>query len=210
MIVVLVCALPFVFLGTSSLSTVFTGSFGTINGEEVTEADLNMASNTAISRFKSIYGEDFEFDMLDEETKGALIKQELISQKVLLSQARSLGFINDTTIEEAKKSIVQTPQFQVEGVFSENVYEAQVNSNGYTKDGYVDLITDMYASEVFRNSLVTSNFVTENEIYELAGLLEQTSDIEFTKISFDGLKNEIINTNDELTEYYNDLSLIHI
>jgi len=200
----LVCALPFVFLGTSSLSTVFTGSFGTINGEEVTEADLNMASNSAISRFKSIYGEDFEFDILDEETKNALIKQELISQKVLLSQARSLGFINDTTLEEAKKSIIQTPQFQVEGVFSEDVYEAQVNSNGYTKDDYVDLITDMYASEVFRNSLVTSGFVTQNEIYELASLLEQTSDIKFTKISIDGLKDEIINTTEELTDYYND------
>ena len=201
--VVLVCALPFVFLGTSSLSTVFTGSFGTINGEEVTEADLNMASNTAISRLKSIYGEDFEFDVLDEETKAALIKQELISQKVLLSQARALGFINDTSIEEAKKSIIQTPQFQVEGVFNENVYEAQVNSNGYTKDGYVDLITDMYASEVFRNSLVTTNFVTQKEIYKLVSLLEQTSDIKFTKISFDGLKNEIINTVEELTDYYN-------
>tara|TARA_B100001029_G_scaffold177150_1_gene181282 strand:- start:4630 stop:6501 length:1872 start_codon:yes stop_codon:yes gene_type:complete len=201
--VVLVCALPFVFLGTSSLSAVFTGSFGTINGEEVTEADLNMASNTAISRLKSIYGEDFEFDVLDEETKAALIKQELISQKVLLSQARALGFINDTSIEEAKKSIIQTPQFQVEGVFNENVYEAQVNSNGYTKDGYVDLITDMYASEVFRNSLVTTNFVTQKEIYKLVSLLEQTSDIKFTKISFDGLKNEIINTVEELTDYYN-------
>ena len=201
--VVLVCALPFVFLGTSSLSTVFTGSFGTINGEEVTEADLNMASNTAISRLKSIYGEDFEFDVLDEETKAALIKQELISQKVLLSQARALGFINDTSIEEAKKSIIQTPQFQIEGVFNEDVYEAQVNSNGYTKDGYVDLITDMYASEVFRNSLVTTNFVTQKEIYKLVSLLEQTSDIKFTKISFDGLKNEIINTDEELTDYYN-------
>ena len=201
--VVLVCALPFVFLGTSSLSTVFTGSFGTINGEEVTEADLNMASNTAISRLKSIYGEDFEFDVLDEETKAALIKQELISQKVLLSQARALGFINDTSIEEAKKSIIQTPQFQIEGVFNEDVYEAQVNSNGYTKDGYVDLITDMYASEVFRNSLVTTNFVTQKEIYKLVSLLEQTSDIRFTKISFDGLKSEIINTDEELTDYYN-------
>ena len=201
--VVLVCALPFVFLGTSSLSTVFTGSFGTINGEEVTEADLNMASNTAISRLKSIYGEDFEFDVLDEETKAALIKQELISQKVLLSQARALGFINDTSIEEAKKSIIQTPQFQIEGVFNEDVYEAQVNSNGYTKDGYVDLITDMYASEVFRNSLVTTNFVTQKEIYKLVSLLEQTSDIKFTKISFDGLKSEIINTDEELTDYYN-------
>jgi len=203
MLVVLVCALPFVFLGTSSLSTAFTGSFGSINGEDVTEADINMASNSAVSRFKSIYGEDFEFDMLDEETKGQLIKQELVSQKVLLSQARSLGFINDTSIEEAKKSIVQTPQFQVDGVFNQDVYEAQVNSNGYTKEGYVDLITDMYASEVYRNSLVTSNFITQNEVYEIAGLLEQTSDIEFTKISFEGLKNEIVNTNEELTDYYN-------
>ena len=204
MLVVLVCALPFVFLGTSSLSTAFTGSFGSINGEDVTEADLNMASNSAVSRFKSIYGEEFEFDMLDEETKGQLIKQELVSQKVLLSQARSLGFINNTSIEEAKKSIVQTPQFQIEGVFNQDVYEAQVNSNGYTKEGYIDLITDMYASEVYRNSLVTSNFVTQNEIYEIAGLLEQTSDIKFTKISFEGLKNEIINTNEELVDYYND------
>ena len=204
MLVVLVCALPFVFLGTSSLSTAFTGSFGSINGEDVTEADLNMASNSAVSRFKNIYGDDFEFDMLDEETKGQLIKQELVSQKVLLSQARSLGFINDTSIEEAKKSIVQTPQFQVDGVFNQDVYEAQVNSNGYTKEGYIDLITDMYASEVYRNSLVSSNFVTQNEIYEIAGLLEQTSDIEFTKISFEGLKNEIVNTNEELVDYYND------
>ena len=204
MLVVLVCALPFVFLGTSSLSTAFTGSFGSINGEDVTEADLNMASNSAVSRFKSIYGEEFEFDMLDEETKGQLIKQELVSQKVLLSQARSLGFINNTSIEEAKKSIVQTPQFQIEGVFNQDVYEAQVNSNGYTKEGYIDLITDMYASEVYRNSLVTSNFVTQNEIYEIAGLLEQTSDIKFTKISFEGLKNEIVNTNEELVDYYND------
>ena len=204
MLVVLVCALPFVFLGTSSLSTAFTGSFGSINGEDITEADLNMASNSAVSRFKSIYGEEFEFDMLDEETKGQLIKQELVSQKVLLSQARSLGFINNTSIEEAKKSIVQTPQFQIEGVFNQDVYEAQVNSNGYTKEGYVDLITDMYASEVYRNSLVSSNFVTQNEIYEIAGLLEQTSDIEFTKISFEGLKNEIVNTNEELVDYYND------
>ena len=204
MLVVLVCALPFVFLGTSSLSTAFTGSFGSINGEDVTEADLNMASNSAVSRFKSIYGEDFEFDMLDEETKGQLIKQELVSQKVLLSQARSLGFINDTSIEEAKKSIVQTPQFQMEGVFNQDIYEAQVNSNGYTKEGYVDLITDLYASEVYRNSIVTTNFVTQNEIYEIAGLLEQTSDIKFTKISFEGLKNEIVNTNEELANYYDD------
>ena len=65
--VVLVCAVPFVFLGTGSLQTAFTGSFGSINGEDVTENDIQIAANSAVSRFKSIYGDEFDFDSLDEE-----------------------------------------------------------------------------------------------------------------------------------------------
>ena len=96
--IVLICALPFVFLGTGSLGSAFGGSFGTINGEDVTEADLQLASNTAVQRFKSIYGEEFDFDMLSEDIKSESIKQELIVQKVLQSGARSLGFFNQNTV----------------------------------------------------------------------------------------------------------------
>ena len=201
-IVVLVCALPFVFLGTSSLTSVFGGSFGTINGEDVTETDLQLASNTAVQRFKSIYGEDFDFDMLDDDLRMESIKQELIVQKVLQSGARSLGLINNNTTDEAKKSIIRNPQFQINGIFDENVYEAQVNSNGYTKEGYIELMTNLLASELYRSSLTGLNFATDYEIFELTKLLEKSSDIEFTKLSYNGLKNEIVNTSDELMEFY--------
>ena len=77
LIVVLICAIPFVFLGTGSLGTAFSGSFGTINGEDVTENDIQIASGSAVQRFKSLYGEDFNFDMLDEDFKSESIKQEL-------------------------------------------------------------------------------------------------------------------------------------
>ena len=201
-IVVLVCALPFVFLGTSSLTSVFGGSFGTINGEDVTETDLQLASNTAVQRFKSIYGEEFDFDMLDDDVRMESIKQELIVQKVLQSGARSLGLINNNTVDEAKKSIIRNPQFQINGIFDENVYEAQVNSNGYTKEGYIELMTNLLASELYRSSLTGLNFATDYEIFELTKLLEKSSDIEFTKLSYNGLKNEIVNTSDELMEFY--------
>ena len=201
-IVVLVCALPFVFLGTSSLTSVFGGSFGTINGEDVTETDLQLASNTAVQRFKSIYGEEFDFDMLDDDLRMESIKQELIVQKVLQSGARSLGLINNNTVDEAKKSIIRNPQFQINGIFDENVYEAQVNSNGYTKEGYIELMTNLLASELYRSSLTGLNFATDYEIFELTKLLEKSSDIEFTKLSYNGLKNEIVNTSDELMEFY--------
>ena len=201
-IVVLVCALPFVFLGTSSLTSVFGGSFGTINGEDVTETDLQLASNTAVQRFKSIYGEEFDFDMLDDDLRMESIKQELIVQKVLQSGARSLGLINNNTVDEAKKSIIRNPQFQINGIFDENVYEAQVNSNGYTKEGYIELMTNLLASELYRSSLTGLNFATDYETFELTKLLEKSSDIEFTKLSYNGLKNEIVNTSDELMEFY--------
>ena len=206
--IVLVCALPFVFLGTGSLTGAFGGSFGSINGEDVTEADLQLASNTAVQRFQSVYGEDFDFDMLDEDVRSESIKQELIVQKVLQAGARSLGFFNENTVTDAKKGIVQNPQFQIEGMFDENVYEAQVNSNGYTKESYIELMTSLLASELYRSSLSGISFATKNEIFDLASLLEKTSDINFIKISYEGLKDQIVNTSTELMDFYDNNQIL--
>ena len=137
--------------------------------------------------------------MLSEEVRSESIKQELIVQKVLQAGARSLGLFNENTINEAKKDIVRTPQFQIDGVYDETAFQAQVNSSGYTKESYIDLMANLLASELYRNSLRGINFATKNEIHEIASLLEMTSDISFTKISYEGLKDEVIN-----------LSLIHI
>jgi len=208
LIVVLVCALPFVFLGTGSLGSAFGGSFGTINGEDVSENDIALASSSAVQRFKSIYGEDFDFDMLDEDFKSETIKQELILQKVLQAGARELGFINESTRNETKKRIIQSPIFQIDGQFSEGVYEAQVNSNGYTKEGYIDVMTNFAASDIYRSSFNTINFVTDNELLEIVTLFEKSSDINFIKISFDGLKSEIVNSSEELLDYYNENQIL--
>ena len=123
--------------------------------------------------YKPKPGEDFDFSMLDEDFKNDSIKQELILQKVLLAEARSLGFINESTRNETKKEIVQSPIFQIEGIFDEGVYEAQVNSNGFTKEGYIDVMTDFTASDLYRGSLNTISFVTQKELQTLAELFEK-------------------------------------
>ena len=201
-IVIACCALPFVFLGTSSLSTAFGGSLGTINGEDVTETDFQIATNITIQKFKSVYGEEFDFDLLDEVTQIDQIKQELTVQKVLLSKARNLGMVNSNARKVAKKNIIKNPAFQIDGVFDESVFEAQVNSNGQTKDNYIDLMTELTAAELFRSALSSINFVTKEESLELAKLSEQSLDINFLKIDFNSLKKSISNNSDELNEYY--------
>ena len=202
-IVIAACALPFVFLGTSSLGSTFQSTFGSINGEDITQEDLQIANNIAIQKFRNIYGDDFNLNDLDESIQLEAIKQELINQKVLLSQARELGFMNSETEKQAKKSIISNPAFHAGGVFDENIYEAQANAAGYTKDAYLNVMTDIMASELYRVSLASSGFTTKKEVEELAYLLEQTVDLDFLKIDTQKLKEQIDNPNEEILEFYN-------
>lgn len=207
-IVIAACALPFVFLGTSSLGSTFQPTFGNINGENITEADMQAASNIAAQKFKNIYGDDFDFNELDESIQLEAVKQELITQKVLLSEARSLGFINKDTVKQAKKSIIRNPAFQLDGKFDENVYQAQVNASGYTKDSYLDMMTNFMASELYRISIASSNFVTDTEVKELAEILEQSVDINFIKLDSAALRNQITNSKEEIREYYDNNQIL--
>jgi peptidyl-prolyl cis-trans isomerase D len=207
-IVIVACALPFVFLGTSSLGSTFQTTFGSINGENITEDDMQAAVNIAAQKFKNIYGDDFDFNELDESIQLESVRQELIIQKVLLSEARSLGFINKDTTKQAKKSIIRSPAFQLDGKFDENVYQAQVNAGGYTKDAYLDMLTNVMASELYRTSITSSNFVTNTEVKELAEILEQTIDINFIKLDSASLRNQIINTENEIKEYYDNNQIL--
>ena len=201
-IVIAACALPFVFLGTGSLGSTFNNSLGTINGENVTQTDYQIAGNMASQRLKSIYGDNFELNDLDEEFKNNQIKQELIAQKVLLSESRKLGFINNVTQNQSKKEIIANSSFHADGRFDENIYEAQVNANGYTKESYLDVVTNMLATDLYRQAIASNSFITNKELVELTSLLEQSANIDFLKIDYQKLRNEIINSEDEIRDYY--------
>ena len=203
-IVIAACTLPFVFLGSTSLLNQDTTRLGSVNGETVTESDFQVASNITIQRFKTLYGEDFDFSLLDEATQLNQIKNELIVQKSLLSEARSLGLINRSTRKLAMEQIISNPMFQMDGSFNEDIYEAQVNSNGHTKESYIKLMTDLVATELYRSSLSSEPFSTENEVAEIASLLEQTVNVNFIKIDSEKLNASITNTKDELEDFYNE------
>ena len=66
LIFVTIMAIPFVFLGSSAVGTIFT-TYGKVNGLEVTQADLNAANNTVNQRLVDVYGDAFTLDMIPED-----------------------------------------------------------------------------------------------------------------------------------------------
>ena len=202
-IVIAACSLPFVFLGTSSLGSTSPTSLGSINGENVTQGDFQVATNFAIQKYQNIYGDDFDFSSLSDELQMDLIKQELVMQKTLLSEARSLGLVNNQTKREAKKTIISNPSFWIDNKFDEDVFEAQANANGFTKDEYINQISLLLASDIYRTAINPFVFSSDEEAKDLAFILEQSVDIDFIKIDSSDLNNSITNTEEELRDYYN-------
>jgi parvulin-like peptidyl-prolyl isomerase len=204
-IIIGLLALPFVFLGTSSLGTVFGGSYGSVNGEDISELDFSLAANMRANKLKETYGEEFDFNELDPQIQTTLINQELISQKVFLSEVRALGLINNEEISIFKKIIVNDPKYKDEfGNFDESIFERSVNQNGFSKNDYIELITNLNVVQKYKSALSASTFQLTSETRGLVSILEKKADIDFIKIDFKQLKNTIKNSLEDQVAYYND------
>jgi peptidyl-prolyl cis-trans isomerase D len=180
-------AIPFVFLGSQSFGTTFA-SFGTVNGEPVSQMDVNLATSQVSQRLRSMYGEDFSLDDLDEEVSLGLIKNQIINDKTLLSQARALGLI--VSEKAAKQEIINIESFQDENGFDQTLFESTIRANGWTPEEYIELVRETMSLDTLVTAMGINAFPIESDIEALASMLETSRDIDFIKIDKNILVNE--------------------
>ena len=180
-------AMPFVFLGSQSFGTTFA-SFGTVNGEPVSQMDVNLATSQVSQRLRSMYGEDFSLDDLDEEVSLGLIKNEIINQKTLLSHARKLGLI--VSEKAAKQEIINIESFQGENGFDQTLFESTIRANGWTPEEYIELVRETMSLDTLVSAMGITAFPITRDVEALASMLETSRDIDFIKVDKNILVNE--------------------
>jgi len=199
-VIAVLLAIPFVFFGSTSFGTTFT-SFGTVNGEPVSQMDVNLASSQVSQRLRSIYGEDFSLDELDEEVSFGLIKNEIINQKTLLSQTRKLGLI--VSEKKAKQEIINIDGFQGENGFDQAIFESTIRSNGWTPEEYINLVRESISVDKLVSAMGVSAFPIKSDMEALASMLETSRDINFIKVDKNLLVDQQDATLEEGQEFYN-------
>jgi len=185
-VIAVILAIPFVFLGSTSFGTTFN-SYGTVNGEPVTQIDINLATSQVSQRLQSIYGEEFSLEDLDEETSLGLIKNEIINQKTLLAQAKRMGLT--TSEKKAKQEIINLDNFQGDQGFDQALFESSVRMNGFTPDEYIRLVQESMSLDTLLKAMGVSAFPIEKELIAMASMLETSRDINFIKINKAELEN---------------------
>ena len=198
-IIAILLAIPFVFFGSTSFGTTFT-SFGTVNDEPVTQMDVTIATGQVSQRLQSMYGEEFSLDDLDEEVSLGLIKNEIINQKTLLSQARSLCLMVPEKI--AKQEIINLEGFQGENGFDQTLFESAIRSNGWTPEEYISLVQETLTIEKLVSAMGVTAFPLDSDLNSLASMLETSRDIDFIKINKEALVNQQEAGLEEAQDFY--------
>ncbi len=192
-------AIPFVFLGSQSFGTTFA-SYGTVNGEPVSQMDVNLATSQTSQRLKSIYGEDFSLDDLDEEVSIELIKNEIINQKTLVSQARKLGLI--VSEKTAKQEVINIDTFQGENGFDQPLFESTIRANGWTPEEYIELVRETLSLDKLVSAMGVTAFPIDSDMKDLASMLETSRDIDFIKVDKNTLVNQQEASLEEGQQFY--------
>ena len=199
-VIAILLAIPFVFFGSTSFGTTFT-SYGTVNGEPVTQLDINLASGQVTQRLQAIYGEDFTLEDLDESVSLELIKSEVINQKIMFSQAKDLGL--SVSLKDAKKEVIQMDAFQGDQGFDQTIFESTIRASGWTPDDYFALVQESIALDRMFNAMSSVAFPIQSNIDAMASMLETSRDINFIKLD----KNPLVDSQDasmeEAEEFFN-------
>ena len=199
-VLVTLLAIPFVFFGSTSFGTIFT-SYGTVNGEAVTQTDVNLAASNITQRYQSIFGEDFSIDMIGEEQYSESLRQEIINQKILLSAAKKAGLA--ASDKQAKKEIIKIENFQSEnGQFDEALFQSIIRANGFTPDDYINLVQQTVSMDFFIQGLANSAYATEQDVKKFLTAFEKTRDLDFVLLEFDRIKNAQEVSDDEVKSFF--------
>ncbi len=198
-VIAILLAIPFVFFGSTSFGTTFT-SFGTVNGEPVSQMDVNLATSQVTQRLQSMYGEEFSLDDLDEEVSLGLIKNEIINQKTLLSQARKLGLI--VSEKKAKQEVINIDGFQSENGFDQALFESTIRANGWTPEEYINLVRESMSLDKLVSAMGVTAFPIKSDVEALASMLETSRDIEFIKVDKNKLVSQQESSLEEAQEFY--------
>ena len=199
-LIVGVCALPFIFTGVSSFNTLFS-NYGTVNGIEVTQLDVNNATIRVEERYKSIFGENFSIDQLQEQELLNLIKSQITNQKIIEAMAFNNNL--DISMDDVKRAIIKEETFLDEnGKFDQSIFEAAVRGAGMIPDEYLQFVLTSITADNLIGAISQSTFVLNEDLIDFTAFAEATKDIKFIKSDRDEIISLQVSSDEEAKEFY--------
>ncbi|MDN2662353.1 peptidylprolyl isomerase [Psychromonas sp. 14N.309.X.WAT.B.A12] len=173
--ILIVIILSFALAGVSSyLGTSSVNAAVTVNGEEISQQSVEQAYQNERARLQQQYGEQFELLASNPnfaQQVRAQATQTLITERLVAQAVADMGLrVGD---EQVKEAIRNTPEFQVDGKFDNNLYLSLLRNNNLSPAQFsANFKTDLVRVQLLE-TLVGSEFVLPSEVAQTSQLQGQ-------------------------------------
>jgi peptidyl-prolyl cis-trans isomerase D len=201
-IIVIIC-IPFVLFGVESIfSSGSSNKVAEVNGEAVTAQELNEAIYLRKRQLISQMGDNVDPEMLDDNRLMQPALESLVQRKLVLQAAENNGFaVSDVQLNQALRN---TPEFQVDGKFSQERFHSLLNASGLSSSIFKRLYSSDMLVTQYSNGFINSGFVTDAEVDLNARFTHETRDIRYIQLTIEQAKKAISVTDEDIKAYYDE------
>lgn len=181
-VLVALIAIPLAFFGVESifLNSTRVNDVATVNGESITELELERAVVTQVNQILSYLGADIDPSIIDEAAIRPVALEQLIEQKSLLSKAKrnNLG-VSDQFLGEQVRNM---NTFHVGGVFNETVFRNFLVNYGYTPSSFAEALADEIVANQILAGVRATAFATRVDLQQRIELSDETRSYQYFTI----------------------------
>jgi len=199
---IIVVAIIITFVGSIGWAGFFSQGnaniIAKVGSKQINSADLNFEA--ASQQF-----------LLQQRFPDQQIEDEVLMEISIESLIRKFGILdfienNDLNLTDSFvfKELAKDEQFQENGRFSKQSFDAYARSNGFIPQDYLNRIKQDLVLEFWKQSLIKSSFLSDEEVQESFVLAEQERDISFIKIPISKFSKEVETSENALLDFYNE------
>jgi peptidyl-prolyl cis-trans isomerase D len=171
-----------------------------VNGVEINTIEIDTLSQRKAQEFFANLGEDADISGINDAMFRQSAIDELIQRELLKQSAANSGMAISTA--SIDRRILQTPDFQIDGVYNDERANILLRSMGYSPAGYrATLSQEMLLNQILA-AYSGSGFVTNQELEHLAALVHQKRSFRFVSLSLDSQGSDIEISDADINQYY--------
>ncbi|GAA5646695.1 peptidylprolyl isomerase [Vibrio proteolyticus] len=196
--------LSFVFAGVGSyLVSGSSNAAAKVGSTEIGRGEFEQAYQNERNRMQAQLGDYFSTLLSDPgyvQSFRKSVLDRMINDVLLEQHAESLGLrVSD---DQVRQMILEMPQFQSDGQFDQEIYQAALRRAGFSPDSFAEYLR----RDLVRNQLLTaiqgSDFSLKGEVEAQSKLITQTRDIRKLTLSLSDFADKVQLTDEEIQEYY--------
>jgi len=200
-IVLLLIIVTFGFFGVDSYRKSGGGSApATVNGEKITQQEFDSALRQQQDRVREQAGSNFDPAMFDKPEIKRMILDSMINQRLLSSQARSVGLtLSD---DQLKQIIAGIESFQKDGKFDKQRYESALSSQNMTPLIFQSRVRDELSTRQLMEAYTKNGYSSHTGADMLIRLNEQQRVVSVAQVTPDLFMKQVAVEDAAVKEYY--------